>query len=110
MNTSSLATIPLDQHIQIGALIFPNMDQVDLTGPFAVLSRLPNSSIQLLAKTGDTIRDHLGLRLLPDATLDEAQPIDLLLVPGGPGQEAIMDDETVLTFIREHADTAKCVF
>ncbi|PQO42203.1 DJ-1/PfpI family protein [Blastopirellula marina] len=110
VNNSSLKVIPNDQHIQIGALVFPNMDQIDLTGPYAVLSRLPNSSIQLLAKEKGIIRDHLGLGLVPDATLEEAKPIDLLLIPGGPGQEALMEDEAILSFIRDHAKSAKCVY
>jgi hypothetical protein len=55
-----VAEIPTGQHIQIGAIVFPRMDQVDLTGPYSVLSRLPNSSFQRLWK--DT---KPGLALLP---------------------------------------------
>ncbi|RCS54958.1 DJ-1/PfpI family protein [Bremerella cremea] len=102
--------IPADRQINIGAIIFPEMDQIDLTGPYAVLSRLPGSSIQLIGQKKEQIRDHLGLSLVPDVALEDARPIDLLLVPGGPGQEALMEDETVLSFIRQRASTAKCVF
>ncbi|MEH2338812.1 DJ-1/PfpI family protein [Nostoc sp.] len=104
------ATIPPEQHIQIGALVFPNMDQIDLTGPFAVLSRLPNSSFQLIWKSTMPVRDHKGLRLLPDASLANAKPIDLLIVPGGPGQEDLMEDKQVLSFLTAQAGRAKCVF
>jgi cyclohexyl-isocyanide hydratase len=106
----SPALVPLEQHIQIGAIIFPQLDQMDLTGPFAVLSRLPNSSFQLLWKSTQIVRDMHGLALLPDATFANAKPIDLLVMPGGAGQEALMEDEVVLSFVSQQARQAKCVF
>lgn len=105
-----LAEVPADRPIRVGALVFPRMDQIDLTGPFAVLSRLPNATVRLLWKTTDPIRDSRGLGLIPDARLADAGPTDLLVVPGGPGQEDLMEDEAVLSFITAHAATATCVF
>jgi cyclohexyl-isocyanide hydratase len=86
------------------------MDQIDLTGPFAVLSRLPNATVRLLWKTTDPVRDSRGLGLIPDARLADAGPIDLLVVPGGPGQEDLMEDEAVLSFVSGRAAAATCVF
>src|SRR5215510_13417675 len=102
--------VPPEQHIQIGAIIFPQMDQMDLTGPFAVLSRLPNSSFQLLWKNTKPVRDMHGLVLTPDATFADAKPIDLLVMTGGAGQEALMEDEDVLSFVSQQVRQAKCVF
>lgn len=102
--------IPQDQHLQIGAIIFPRLDQIDLTGPFAVLSRIPNSSIELLWKSTAPIRDYRGLALIPDATFANPKPIDVLLVSGGPGQEELMEDEEILSFVSNQAESAKCVF
>jgi cyclohexyl-isocyanide hydratase len=48
--------------------------------------------------------------LTPDAVLEEAPPLDLLHVPGGFGQEALMDDKDVLAWIRDQAEGARCVF
>jgi cyclohexyl-isocyanide hydratase len=104
------ARIPDDQPIRVGAVIFPNMDQIDLTGPYSVLSRLPNSSFQLIWKDKHLVRDHRGLGLAPDATLADAGPIDLLVVPGGPGQEDFMEDDAVLSFITKRAGAAQCVY
>ena len=61
-----------DHHLQIGSLLFEGIDQIDLTGPFEVLSRIPNSTYQIYAKTADAVRDVKGLRLTPDATLAAA--------------------------------------
>jgi cyclohexyl-isocyanide hydratase len=102
--------IPQDVHLQIGSLLFEGLEQIDLTGPFEVLSRIPNSTYRIYAKTADSVRDVKGLRLTPDATLRDAPPLDVLHVPGGFGQEALMDDEVVLGWIRRQAAGACSVF
>lgn len=104
------AQIPPEQHIKVGAIVFPRMDQIDMTGPFAVLSRMPNSSFRLVGKTTDPVRDYHGLGLLPDVSLADVEQLDLLVVPGGPGQEDLMEDEAVLSVIARQAAGAKCVF
>jgi len=102
--------IPPDTHLTIGSLLFEGLDQIDPTGPFEVLSRIPNSTYRLYGKTAEPIRDVKGLRLAPDATLAEAPPLDVLHVPGGLGQEALMEDEAVLGWIRQQAAGARTVF
>jgi cyclohexyl-isocyanide hydratase len=102
--------IPHDTHLQIGSLLFEGLDQIDLTGPFEILSRIPNSTYRLFGKTTQPVRDIRGLRLMADGVLTEAPQLDVLHVPGGLGQEALMDDEDVLGWIREQAAGARCVF
>ena len=97
-------------HLQIGSLLFEGLDQIDLTGPFEVLSRLPNSTTRIFARTLAPVRDVKGLRLTPDATLAEAPQLDVLHVPGSFGQEALMDNEETLGWIRRQAAGARCVF
>jgi cyclohexyl-isocyanide hydratase len=102
--------IPQDTHLQIGSLLFEDIDQIDLTGPFEVLSRIPNSTYRIYGKTADAIRDLRGLRLTPDAALSDAPQLDVLHVPGGFGQEALMEDGEVLDWIARQAEGARCVF
>src|ERR1700733_13030935 len=102
--------IPQDAHLQIGSLLFEGVDQIDLTGPFEVLSRVPNSTYRLYGKTAETVRDLKGLRLTPDATLAEAPALDVLPVPGGFGQEGLMEDAQVLGWIRRQAAGARSIF
>jgi len=101
--------VPHDTHLQIGSLLFEGVDQIDLTGPFEVLSRIPNSTYRLYGKTADTIRDIKGLRLTPDAILADAPRLDVLHVPGGRGQEALMEDEEVLGWLKQQAAGARAV-
>jgi len=98
------------EHLEIGAIVFPRMDQMDFTGPFEVLSRIPASNFHIIWKDKVPIRDMKGLILTPETTLAEAPKLDLLLVPGGWGQEQLMEDEAVLSFIREQAAHAQYVF
>jgi hypothetical protein len=55
--------IPHDTHLQIGSLLFGGIDQIDLTGPFEVLSRIPNATYRIYAKTTAPVRDLKGLWL-----------------------------------------------
>lgn len=89
--------------------MFDRLDQIDLTGPFEVLARLPNSTCCLYAKSAEPVRDIRGLRLMPDATLAEAPMLDVLHVPGGFGQEVLMDDDEVLGWVRRQGVDALCV-
>ena len=99
-----------DKHLTIGALIFPRMDQIDFTGPFEVLSRIPNSTIHVIAKTNSPVRDIQGLVLTPDMSIAETPQLDVLLVPGGHGQQQLMNDEEVLSLIRNHFAAGRLVF
>jgi cyclohexyl-isocyanide hydratase len=102
--------IPHDTHLHIGSLLFEGIDQIDLTGPFEVLSRIPNATYRIYGKTAASVHDLNGLRLTPDATLADAPPLDVLHVPGGYGQEALMQDAEVLGWIREQASGACSIF
>jgi len=102
--------IPHGIHLEIGSLLFEGIDQIDLTGPFEVLSRIPNSTYRIYGVTGEPVRDIKGLRLVPDAAIADAPRLDVLHVPGGYGQEALMDDKRVLDWIGQQAESARSVF
>jgi cyclohexyl-isocyanide hydratase len=105
-----IPVIPHDIHLHIGSLLFEDVDQIDLTGPFEVLSRIPNATYRIYGKTVAPVSDLKGLRLTPDARLADAPPLDVLHVPGGFGQEALMEDAEVLDWIRQQAAGARRIF
>src|SRR5215469_11813560 len=88
--------------LSVGCLIFERMDQIDFTGPFEVLSRMPDTTIQIIGKELAPVRDVQGLRLSPDVSIAEAGLFDVLLVPGGYGQQELMHDEEVLEHLRKY--------
>lgn len=71
------------QSLSVGCLIFPQMDQIDFTGPFEVLSRMSDTTVHVVGKELAPVRDMQGLRLTPDLSIAEAGTFDVLLVPGG---------------------------
>ena len=99
-----------DTHLHIGSLLFEGVDQIDLTGPFEVLSRIPNATYRIYGKAAAPVRDMKGLWLMSDASIAEAPPLDVLHVPGGYGQEALMEDTEVLGWIRRQARGACRIF
>lgn len=96
--------------LSVGCLIFERMDQIDFTGPFEVLSRMPDTTVQIVGKGLVPVRDIQGLRLIADVSIAEAGPFDVLLVPGGYGQQALMRDEQVLGLIRRHVENERLLF
>jgi cyclohexyl-isocyanide hydratase len=105
-----MSQIAATDHLQIGSLLYEGIDQIDLTGPFEVLSRIPNSTYRIYGLSEQPVRDIAGLRLAPDASIEEAPQLDVLHIPGGYGQEELMDDERLLAWLRRQGESARCVF
>ena len=99
-----------DATIARGLLIYERMDQIDFTGPFEILSRMPDRTVQIIGKELSLVRDVQGLRLSPDVSIAAAGIFDVLLVPGGYGQQALMHDEEVLDLFRKHVEKEKLLF
>lgn len=95
--------------LEIGLLFFPGMTQLDVTGPFEVLARLPGARIHLLWKRIEPITSDVGLTLMPTTTFEDCPELDVLCVGGGPGQMALMDDLEVMRFVARAGDSARYV-
>src|SRR5499427_10153292 len=98
-----------ETHLRGGMLVFPDMTQLDLTGPYEVLARLPGAETLLLWKNLDPVRSEHGLTILPMTTLASCPPLDLVLVPGGAGINPLLEDAEVLAFLRRAAGAARYV-
>ncbi|WP_265592984.1 DJ-1/PfpI family protein [Verrucomicrobium sp. BvORR034] len=96
--------------ITIAMLVFERMDQIDFTGPFSVLARVPEARIQVVGLTNAPVRDHKRLILTPQIALNEAGQPDVLVVPGGPGQEALMEHRDLLDFIAAQQHEGRALF
>src|SRR4051812_17528135 len=93
----------------IGMLIFPRLTQLDMTGPYEVLARLPNTMVHLVAHTIAPVTTDRGMQIVPTVTFADCPQLDLVMVPGGPGQQDLMEDAVVLEFLRKQAAGAKYV-
>ena len=97
------------QPIRVVFLVYPNVTQLDLTGPAQVLSRLGDAKVDLVWKTTQPVQTDSGFALLPTATLDEVQSADILCVPGGFGCTDVMLDDEVLSWVRNVGGEAQWV-
>jgi len=95
--------------VDIGLLLFPKITQLDLTGPFEVLARTPGTKVHLVWKRIEPVVSDVGLQILPTTTFADCPPLDVICVPGGPGQIDLMDDEEVLAFVRTQGLQARYV-
>lgn len=93
--------------IRVAFLLFPNVTQLDLTGPAQMLAGLGNATIDLVAATRDPVLTDAGFALLPTATFADAPPADILCIPGGMGiADAVEDAETMAWVTRAAAGAA----
>lgn len=93
----------------IGLLLFPNLTQLDLTGPWEVFARMPDVNNYLIWKDRQPVMSDRGLAIVPTVTFNDCPQLDLICIPGGPGQIALMDDDETLDFVRRMAENAKWV-
>ncbi|MFS0731183.1 DJ-1/PfpI family protein [Curtobacterium sp. 1P10AnD] len=95
--------------VRIAFLLFPDVTQLDLTGPAQVLARVPGASVQYVAAALDPVPSDCGLALVPTATFTTARAADVLVVPGGDGAFEAMLDPDVVAFVRRTAEQATWV-
>jgi putative intracellular protease/amidase len=87
--------------MDIAILIYERFTALDAVGPYEVLSRLPGAQVTFVAEHATPTRTDTGrLALLADATLDDLEHPEIVVVPGGPGQTALMEDGPVHAWLR----------
>jgi cyclohexyl-isocyanide hydratase len=95
--------------LHIGLLVFPGVQQLDLTGPHDVLASLPDAAVHLVWKSRDTVASSSGLALAPTCTFDDCPPLDVICVPGGIGINELLLDAQTIAFVQQRAATARYV-
>jgi cyclohexyl-isocyanide hydratase len=80
-----------------------------MTGPYEVLARLPDTAVELVARTLAPVRTDRGMQIVPSTTYADCLPLDVIMVPGGLGQQDLMEDEQALSFLRRQAAQARYV-
>jgi cyclohexyl-isocyanide hydratase len=93
----------------IGFVIFPDLTQLDFTGPLQVLNRLPESKTHIVAKSLEPVPSDCGLSLVPTVTFRDCPQLDLICVPGGFGVVRAMTDPETVDFVKRQATAASYV-
>jgi cyclohexyl-isocyanide hydratase len=96
--------------VNIGFVIFPDLTQLDFTGPLQVLARMPQAAVHIIAKSLAPVPSDCGLGLVPTHSFATCPPLDLICVPGGTyGVSKAIDDRETIAFVRYQADSAKYI-
>lgn len=101
-----MASVP---PVSVAFLLFPNVTQLDLTGPAQVLARLGNVTLDLVWKSRDPVSTDAGFAIQPTATFADVPVADILCVPGGMGVAGVMEDAEAMAWVRQVGDGARWV-
>jgi cyclohexyl-isocyanide hydratase len=93
----------------IGLLLFPDITQLDMTGPYEVFIKFPDAKVHLVWKTKEPVTAGGGMQIVPTTTFAECPQLDLICVPGGAGMNPLLNDAETLDFIRRQAKGARYV-
>ena len=91
----------------VGFVLYPEVTALDAVGPFEVLARLPETSVRFVGARRGPVQAQYGLSLEVDTPYEECPQLDVMCVPGGPGQMACMEDASLLQFLRTQSPGAK---
>ncbi|MET9897314.1 DJ-1/PfpI family protein [Streptomyces sp. NPDC006446] len=93
--------------MQIAIVLFDRFTALDAVGPYETLGRLPDADTVFVAERTGPVRSDTGrLALTADRSLAEVPNPDIVVVPGGPGQSAQMDNRVLLDWLRDAGRTS----
>jgi cyclohexyl-isocyanide hydratase len=99
----------MSKKLHVGFLLYPYVTQLDLTGPAQVFAAAGDFDLHYLWKDTQPVMSDAGLALLPTSTLNDCPDLDIVLIPGGPGQALLMQDAQVLKWLSAQGKKAQWV-
>jgi cyclohexyl-isocyanide hydratase len=95
--------------MNIGMLVFPDITATDYVAPADLLVRIPGANLQLVWKHTATMETELGWKFNATTSFAECPPLDVLVVPGGPGVGKLLQDQEVIDFLAKQGATAEWI-
>src|SRR5947208_1974995 len=92
-----------------GMVMFAGMTQLDLTGPYEVLCRVPGVKVRLLSVDGKKVRTEWGMVIEAEGAFAEVEKVDMICVPGGTGVNETLTDARYVKFVRRVGTEARWV-
>jgi putative intracellular protease/amidase len=87
--------------MEIALFLYDELAPLDAVGPYEVLRNVPGWDVRTVARQAGPVRSEDGsLGLLADQAIAEVTEPDVVLVPGGAGSRALIEDEEVLEWLR----------
>ena len=100
---------PSPAPLTIGLLVFPDITQLDMTGPYEVFIRFPGAKVELVWKTVEPVRAGGGMLITPTVDFASCPELDVICIPGGTGMNRLLEDRETLDFIADRAARARYV-
>jgi len=105
--------------IEIGILIFDDIEELDFVGPWEVWSMVNEVAgyrnmptpfrVRLISPNGGEVRAVKGMRVLADASIDEISKLDVVCIPGGQGTRTLIQNQSVMDWVSKIAGTCEWV-
>lgn len=95
--------------LRIAFLLFPDVTQLDLTGPAQVLARLGDARLDLVAASREPVPTDAGFAIVPTATFTDVPEADILCVPGGMGVNGAIADDATMAWVSAVGEKARWV-
>ncbi|MEP0200706.1 MAG: DJ-1/PfpI family protein [Halioglobus sp.] len=105
------------QHINVGAILYPGFEMLDLFGPLEMFSVLDADTavIHMVAEEAGPVHAALGAqgpvgpKVMADYSFDDAPQLDLIVLPGGFGTFPQLENPAMLQFLRTRSAQAQTV-
>jgi cyclohexyl-isocyanide hydratase len=81
-------------------ILYPRLTQLDFTGPYEVLARMPGAEAIVASKDGGTLVSEMGLAFANTRALADVESADMIFLPGGPGQTDAMLDPAFMAEVK----------
>lgn len=93
--------------LEIAILLFDDYAALDVVGPYEVLSKIPNSTIHMVAVKPGLYKDAKGLQISADYSLKEIMSPDILIIPGGFGIDSLLNNQEVIEWVQNVHKTSR---
>jgi putative intracellular protease/amidase len=97
------------QPFRIVFILYPRVTQLDFTGPYEVLARMPGAEVVIASKDGGELASEMGLTFANLRTLADIDRADMIMIPGGPGQTEAMQDPDFMNEVKRLGESARYV-
>jgi len=87
-------------------ILYPRLTQLDFTGPYEVLARVPNTEAIIASKDGGVLQTEMGLAFADLTKLSDVASADMIMIPGGPGQTEAMQDQAFMAEVKRLGEGA----
>ena len=94
---------------RIAFILYPRLTQLDFTGPYEVLARMPNAEVIIASKDGGELKTEMGLTFANLRALADVERADMIMIPGGPGQTEAMQDQAFMAEVKRLGESTQYV-